>query len=172
MRPAAQHLICTAHRPPAAAAFDPNWRSETVTALARGIVANWAFDRLPILADALEEAGCDDPVVLGHCRECNHHTGHCWLLGDLFDRPPLARPVRLTDDEVRRQVERITGPLPEPGDRRGPNTARVWMLVPVILVVVVAASVRTFVRLTPPATFAPSPPASNAPPPPKFFEPR
>lgn len=109
MLTATQHLVCTAHRPAGAPPFEARWRSETVMALARGITADWAFDRLPILADALEEAGCDDVVLLRHCRECGHHTAHCWVLGDLFDRPPVPEPRRLTDEQVRREVEYVTG---------------------------------------------------------------
>jgi len=47
---------------------DPSWLTADVVGLARGIGADRAFDRMPILADALEEAGCTDPAVLGHCR--------------------------------------------------------------------------------------------------------
>jgi hypothetical protein len=46
----------------------PNWLTTDVRLLARGIAADRAFDRLPILADALEEAGCTDAAVLNHCR--------------------------------------------------------------------------------------------------------
>jgi hypothetical protein len=62
------------------AAIDPGWLSSTVVALARGIYAERAFDRMPILADALQEAGCDDPDVLGHCRGPGHHFPGCWVL--------------------------------------------------------------------------------------------
>jgi hypothetical protein len=48
--------------------WEAGWRSETVVALATGIHFDNAFDRVPILADALEEAGCDDEDVLTHCR--------------------------------------------------------------------------------------------------------
>jgi len=74
-------LRCIAGNPFASVAFDPNWRSETVVSLARGIVAERAFDRLPILADALEEAGCDRPDVLFHCRCPGPHASGCWVLG-------------------------------------------------------------------------------------------
>ena len=43
-------------------AFDPSWLTETAVALATGIYADRAFDRLPILADALEEAGATTPT--------------------------------------------------------------------------------------------------------------
>ncbi len=51
--------------------WDNNWRSSTVIGLADAIHKESAFDRLPILADALEEAGCDDPHVLNMCRNLN-----------------------------------------------------------------------------------------------------
>src|SRR5262249_34443376 len=44
------------------------WRTADVLALARGIHEGRAFDRMPILADALEDAGCDDDSILEHCR--------------------------------------------------------------------------------------------------------
>lgn len=39
--------------------FSPEWRAETVVALASGIYAERAFDRLSVLADALQDAGCE-----------------------------------------------------------------------------------------------------------------
>jgi hypothetical protein len=60
--------------------FDKKWRSETVTALANGIYIDHAFDRLPIMADALEEAGCDDPAMLTHLRATGPHCRGCWVL--------------------------------------------------------------------------------------------
>jgi hypothetical protein len=55
--------------------------SETADAMARGIVAQRAFDRMPILADVLEEDGCRDLDLLGHLRspEMTHLAG-CWAL--------------------------------------------------------------------------------------------
>lgn len=95
---------CTAFAPPGADGspwpFDNRWLSETVVALARAIDAEKAFDRLPILADALEEAGCDDQVILTHCRVCVTHDLDCWavkyaLEGELMTRPEvLAERVR------------------------------------------------------------------------------
>lgn len=60
--------------------FNKKWRTESVTALASGIYADHAFDRLPILADALEEAGCDDPAMLTHLRGPGPHCRGCWVL--------------------------------------------------------------------------------------------
>lgn len=61
-------------------AFDPVWRTETVLNLARGVYEDGAFERLPILADALQEAGCELPELLGHCRNPGEHVRGCWAL--------------------------------------------------------------------------------------------
>jgi hypothetical protein len=58
----------------------PAWLTSTVVALARGIYAERAFDRLPILADALQDAGCDNPDVLAHCRGPGPHVRGCWAV--------------------------------------------------------------------------------------------
>ena len=60
--------------------FDPRWQSETVVALATGIYAERAFDRMPILADALEDAGCDHADILAHCRGDGPHVRGCWVV--------------------------------------------------------------------------------------------
>jgi hypothetical protein len=63
--------------------FDHRWRTETSVALAAGIYAERAFDRMPILADALEEAGCDHAGLL------SDHAGlltHLRTTDDLFTR--------------------------------------------------------------------------------------
>jgi hypothetical protein len=66
--------------------LDPCWLSETVVALASGIYAERAFDRLPILADALEEAGCDNADVLNHCRGQGPHVRGCWVVDLLLGK--------------------------------------------------------------------------------------
>ncbi len=66
--------------------FAPRWRTETVVALAEGIYHDRAFDRLPILADALEEAGCDRVEVLNHCREDGFHARGCWVVDGLLGK--------------------------------------------------------------------------------------
>ena len=62
------------------AARDPSWLTSTVVALADGIYADRAFDRMPILADALMDAGCHDEQVLGHCRGPGPHVRGCWVV--------------------------------------------------------------------------------------------
>jgi len=66
-------------------AFDPAWRTEAVTGLARAAYEGKAIDRLPILADALEDAGCDDPMILSHCRNMTlTHVKGCWVVDQAF----------------------------------------------------------------------------------------
>jgi hypothetical protein len=55
-------------------------------ALARGIYAERAFDRLPILADALQDAGCDNADVLAHCRGRGPHVLGCWVVDRLLKK--------------------------------------------------------------------------------------
>jgi len=57
-----------------------SWRTDTVQAMARVIYRERAFDLLPILADALQDAGCNDRRVLSHCREANNHVRGCWVV--------------------------------------------------------------------------------------------
>jgi hypothetical protein len=141
MPAAPPHLVCTAARPAAVAPFTAAWKNETAVLLARGIVMDSAPDRLPILADALEEAGCDDPLVLRHCRECVRHFPHCWVIAEVLDRPTAVElpPVaRMTDAEVRREVERVTGrPVQVPDDAEWdsdiPMRLRMRQAVPVLV---------------------------------------
>jgi hypothetical protein len=55
-------------------------QTPAVVALAQAIYAGRAFDRMPELADALEETGCTDALILGHCREPGAHVRGCWLI--------------------------------------------------------------------------------------------
>ena len=56
------------------------WRTDTVVALAQGIYDDRAFDRMPILADALQDAGCDSDDILDHCRDTGPHARGCWVV--------------------------------------------------------------------------------------------
>ena len=59
---------------------DPVWLTSDVVLLASGVYEEKAFDRLPILADALQDAGCDNHDVLQHCRGVGPHTRGCWVV--------------------------------------------------------------------------------------------
>ncbi len=68
-------------------AFSPSWRTDTALSLARGIYDERAFDRMPILADALQDAGCDDLDVLNHCRDVKQtHVRGCWVVDLLLEK--------------------------------------------------------------------------------------
>jgi hypothetical protein len=60
--------------------FDHSWRTPDVLALARGVRGEGAYDRLPILADALQEAGCDNAYILDHCRGPGPHVRGCFVV--------------------------------------------------------------------------------------------
>jgi hypothetical protein len=69
--------------------FDPTWRTwndGAIVGIARRIYDEQAFDNLPILADALEEAGCTEADILAHCREPGVHVRGCWVLDWLLGR--------------------------------------------------------------------------------------
>lgn len=58
----------------------PEWFTSDVMALANNIYNNRAFEHLPILADALQDAGCDSDEVLTHCRGNGLHARGCWVV--------------------------------------------------------------------------------------------
>jgi hypothetical protein len=61
------------------------WRDGLIHHMARTIHDRRRFEDLPILADALEEAGCDNPDLLSHCRRPGGHVPGCWALDLLTD---------------------------------------------------------------------------------------
>lgn len=71
--------------------FDPawlRWNDGVVERLARLIHDDRAFDHLPILADALEEAGCDNADMLAHCRHTNTHVRGCHVVDLVLSTAP------------------------------------------------------------------------------------
>jgi hypothetical protein len=66
--------------------LNPSWLTTTVHSLASGIYDDRAFDRLPILADALQDAGCDNEDILCHCRQTGEHVRGCWALDLLLNK--------------------------------------------------------------------------------------
>jgi hypothetical protein len=50
-----------------------------VRQVAAGIYAGGDFEAMPVLADALQDAGCQDARLLDHCLQDGHYRG-CWLL--------------------------------------------------------------------------------------------
>lgn len=60
--------------------LDRSWRTSTTIGLARSMIRSQDFSGMPILADALQEAGCDSAAVLSHSRQPSEHASGCWLL--------------------------------------------------------------------------------------------
>lgn len=56
------------------------WNDGPVVKLAQDIYNERAFDRLSILADALDEVGCKDADILSHCRQERAHVRGCWVV--------------------------------------------------------------------------------------------
>ncbi len=63
-----------------------SWNERTVPKMAQSIYEDQAFAHLPILADALEDAGCTDSGMIEHCREEAAHVRGCWVLDMLLRR--------------------------------------------------------------------------------------
>jgi len=66
--------------------LDPRWRTSSVIDLAGAIYEERAYERMPILADALMDAGCDSEDMIAHCRGNEAHVRGCWVLDLLLDR--------------------------------------------------------------------------------------
>jgi hypothetical protein len=58
----------------------PSWRTDTAVALARQMYDSRDFSAMPILADALQDAGCDNNDILTHCRGAGPHVRGCWVV--------------------------------------------------------------------------------------------
>ena len=67
-------------------ACGPTWRSRTALAIAQAIYDENGFSNLPILADALEDAGCDNPEFLAHLRGPGPHVRGCWAVDLLLGK--------------------------------------------------------------------------------------
>ncbi len=61
-------------------AFDPMWRTDTAVSLAKQMYEAREFSAMPILADALQDAGCDNDDILEHCRSEGTHVRGCWVV--------------------------------------------------------------------------------------------
>lgn len=73
-------LMGNPFRPVAIAPAWSAWNDGTVQKIAQAIYDDRAFDRMPILADALEEAGCTNTDILAHCRQPGEHVCGCWVV--------------------------------------------------------------------------------------------
>jgi hypothetical protein len=58
----------------------PDWLTPSAVAIARQMYESREFSAMPILADALQDAGCEDEQLLGHCRGPGPHVRGCWVV--------------------------------------------------------------------------------------------
>jgi len=65
---------------------DPDWLSSTVLELARQMYESRDFTPMPYLADALQDAGCENVEILNHCRLPGEHVRGCWVVDLLLGK--------------------------------------------------------------------------------------
>ncbi|MBA4192538.1 MAG: hypothetical protein C0467_31610 [Planctomycetaceae bacterium] len=66
--------------------FLSEWRTSTSVAIAQQMYDSRDFTAMPILADALQDAGCDSAQVLDHCRSGGPHVRGCWVIDLLLGK--------------------------------------------------------------------------------------
>lgn len=80
-------LLRDLFRPPSHLfAIQEAWRSSTVVALARQMDASNDFSALPILTEAIQDAGCENSDILSHCRGNGPHIRGCWVVDLLLGK--------------------------------------------------------------------------------------
>lgn len=67
--------------------FSPEWRSATVLALAGRMYAAEDFAGMPVLHDALMDAGCGSDLMLEHCTSADGHVRGCWVVDMILRKP-------------------------------------------------------------------------------------
>jgi hypothetical protein len=66
--------------------MDPNWLTSTVVAIAGRMYQGRDFSAMPILADALQDADCDNHIILDHCRGDGPHVRGCWVVDRILGK--------------------------------------------------------------------------------------
>ncbi len=66
--------------------IDPRWLTSTVVDLATAIYEERAFERVPIFADALTDAGCSNKEIIAHCKSAGPHVRGCWAVDKLLGK--------------------------------------------------------------------------------------
>lgn len=82
----AQLLRCIFGNPFRPITLDPSWLTPTVVSLTNQMYDSRDFSAMSILADALQDANCDNQDVLNHCRGPGPHVRGCWVLDLLTNR--------------------------------------------------------------------------------------
>ena len=80
-------LRCVTGNPFRPIAFDSRWRTGTTLSLTRQMYESRDFSAMPILADALQDAGCDNSDILNHCRDASApHVRGCWVVDLVLEK--------------------------------------------------------------------------------------
>ena len=66
--------------------FAHEWRTDIAVALAKPMYNSRDFSAMPILADALQDAGCENEDVLNHCRSEGPHVRGCWVVDAVLNK--------------------------------------------------------------------------------------
>jgi len=86
--------------------IESHWLTSTVLDLSNSIYAERQFERMPILGDALMDAGCDNEALLNHCVSKGPHFRGCWVVDLLLGKPAgscsFATAARQLDQRFRR----------------------------------------------------------------------
>lgn len=77
---------CVVGNPIRPTTFAPEWRTDTVVSLAQQMYEGRDFSPMPILADALQDAGCDNEDILNHCRGPGPHVRGCWVVDSVLGK--------------------------------------------------------------------------------------
>jgi hypothetical protein len=63
-----------------------SWHDGLLVSMSRQMYDSRDFSDMPVLGDALEEAGCTDADILGHCRSAGEHVRGCWIVDLLLGK--------------------------------------------------------------------------------------
>jgi hypothetical protein len=80
--------------------LNSTWCTTTAVSLAQHIYASRDFSAMPILADALQDAGCDSEEMLSHCRGEGPHVRGCWVVDLVLGKPSDAVKVHSRTEDT------------------------------------------------------------------------
>jgi hypothetical protein len=112
-------------------AIDPAWLQHgdgRARKLAKTIDASGRYEDLPLLADALEEAGCKEDSILAHCRGPGPHLPGCWVPELLLEKTDAICQPRPDDQKALREsldrsLQELWSRFPEPRPLVSPQDA-------------------------------------------------
>jgi hypothetical protein len=88
--------------------FAPEWQTDTTLVLARQMYESRDFSAMPILADALEDAGCAEQAILDHLRGPGPHIRGCWAVDRVLAKEEHTRRTNACSRPATPSVARAT----------------------------------------------------------------